>query len=228
MAGTGRVIVGGQGTAAGAQVYFLMYALLPAMFYPVSEWRSSLLLGVLNLVVFGYLHTEGWPAQPDLAAMTPQALKQLQTSFIQGCALVVAGVVALSEHTADANEQRLLQLARTDPLTGLPNRRAFREWLSAETNRAQRQHPALSVAILDMDHFKAVNDTVGHEGGDAALRHVAAQAFRVGGRDLHITFSAGVLQVAPTMNEDQVLHAADAALFRAKHGGRNRVVAAAA
>ena len=63
--------------------------------------------------------------------------------------------------------------ATTDPLTNLPNHREFHERLSAEADRARRHGRALSVVLLDLDHFKLVNDTYGHPMGDRTLAHVA-------------------------------------------------------
>ncbi len=68
---------------------------------------------------------------------------------------------------------RLEHLARTDELTGLPNRRAFEERLHTEFQRARRSAESLSVLMLDLDDFKAVNDTYTHVVGDAVLRTTA-------------------------------------------------------
>jgi two-component system, cell cycle response regulator len=70
-------------------------------------------------------------------------------------------------------------LAMTDPLTGLLNRRAFVEAMSREIARAARHEHPLSVMLLDVDHFKKVNDTRGHEAGDVVLRGVAEIAQRI-------------------------------------------------
>jgi diguanylate cyclase (GGDEF)-like protein len=75
--------------------------------------------------------------------------------------------------------EELRSLASTDELTRLPNRRAILERFGAELSRAQRDRQPLSVAIADVDSFKRVNDTLGHEGGDAVLVRVA-QALRRG------------------------------------------------
>ncbi|MEI7895220.1 MAG: GGDEF domain-containing protein, partial [Myxococcales bacterium] len=64
--------------------------------------------------------------------------------------------------------------SRTDPLTSLANRRAMRELLAAEVSRARRHGSPLVVVSLDLDHFKAINDTYGHDAGDAVLVQVAA------------------------------------------------------
>lgn len=62
------------------------------------------------------------------------------------------------------------QMSLTDELTGLPNRRAFLSRLDNETGRVQRYGYPLAVALLDLDYFKEVNDTLGHEAGDDVLR----------------------------------------------------------
>lgn len=70
----------------------------------------------------------------------------------------------------------LADLALRDPLTGLANRRAFEEALRREVARARRSGAPLSVAVLDVDRFKRVNDAHGHAAGDAVLAAVAARA----------------------------------------------------
>jgi len=95
-------------------------------------------------------------------------------------------------------ELRLERLANTDELTGLPNRRHFLESVRAEMVRFERFGKPLCVAMVDIDNFKTVNDTHGHDIGDVALRHVAQtiahkrRAFdtvgRVGGEEFCILF----------------------------------------
>lgn len=69
--------------------------------------------------------------------------------------------------------ERMAEMAFADPLTDLPNRRAFLDRLGVELLRSRRTHHSLSIALVDVDGFKAVNDRYGHPAGDAALRHVA-------------------------------------------------------
>ncbi|MEY8879624.1 MAG: diguanylate cyclase [Leptothrix sp. (in: b-proteobacteria)] len=68
---------------------------------------------------------------------------------------------------------RIRALACTDPLTGLANRRSLDESLAMECARARRRGPALAVLMIDIDHFKAYNDSLGHPAGDAALVQVS-------------------------------------------------------
>ena len=70
-------------------------------------------------------------------------------------------------------EQRLNELVRSDPLTGIYNRRAFHEQAQREFQRARRYQLKLSAVMIDIDYFKKINDTYGHPVGDQVLRHVA-------------------------------------------------------
>jgi diguanylate cyclase (GGDEF)-like protein len=163
--------------------------------------------------------------------------------------------------------------SRTDPLTSCLNRRAIIERFEAELHRAQRDGRPLAVGVLDIDHFKHVNDAHGHAAGDAVLRELtrrltavtrANDAFgRTGGEEfvvlwpgatpaearvaaerirfrvsqepfatpagpLVVTVSLGVATSAGEEPVDTALARADAALYAAKAGGRNRVVLASA
>jgi two-component system cell cycle response regulator len=174
--------------------------------------------------------------------------------------------------TTRADNARLEHLATTDPLTALLNRRALSERLTAEMERALRYGSTVALLLLDLDHFKHVNDTHGHLVGDAVLRGVAglladevracdlvgryggeeflvvlpetddegaaAIAERVrervaghefrgrdDGRALRLTASIGVaaFPAARVEGVEDLFARADAALYRAKADGRDRV-----
>ena len=72
-----------------------------------------------------------------------------------------------------ARVEELSQLVATDALTGLYNFRHFKSMLQAEMDRSKRSGIPTSLVLLDLDHFKRVNDTYGHEVGNQALRHLA-------------------------------------------------------
>ena len=84
----------------------------------------------------------------------------------------------------DLNE-RLHRLSTLDELTGLPNRRYMRERIDQEVGHATRGGPISSLALADIDRFKAVNDTWGHAAGDGVLIRVA-RAMQAGMRDYDI------------------------------------------
>ncbi|RYY26452.1 MAG: diguanylate cyclase [Sphingomonadales bacterium] len=88
-----------------------------------------------------------------------------------------AGVQASKarRHTLDMEEQ-LRHAATTDELTGLLNRRAFMAALDTEITRSQRSGSPMALALIDLDHFKSVNDRFGHAGGDEVLRRFADTA----------------------------------------------------
>jgi diguanylate cyclase len=166
--------------------------------------------------------------------------------------------------TVQTQAVRLAALARTDPLTGAPNRRSWDHELARACRFATEHGTSLSVALLDLDHFKEFNDTHGHQAGDQLLRDAveawrealpsSAILARYGGEEFAVllpghplsdarraivllvtgtprgqSFSAGIAEWRPTGSPDDptaLIAAADRALYRAKRGGRNRILTA--
>jgi len=95
------------------------------------------------------------------------------TTGIIGALRDISARKAVEDELAEAN-RRLKALAGQDGLTGLANRRAFDEALAKEHRRAKREKAALSLVMIDVDHFKVFNDRYGHPAGDDCLRRVAA------------------------------------------------------
>jgi two-component system cell cycle response regulator len=165
-----------------------------------------------------------------------------------------------------ADLDRSLEMAVTDPLTGLRNRRYVRRHLEGVLRNS-----GAAVLLIDVDRFKSVNDTYGHAAGDAVLREVAERVrghlraadvvaryggeeflvvmsgaaaedgrlvaerlrnaiatvpVQAEGRALSVTASIGLAAGDVGASSDDVVGAADAALYRAKNNGRNRVEAA--
>jgi len=92
----------------------------------------------------------------------------------------VLGVFGLSTDVTAMKdvEQQLSRLARLDALTGLPNRRLFEETLVEAIARASRDGKPMALMFLDIDHFKAINDSLGHGAGDAVLKEFASRLKR--------------------------------------------------
>ncbi|MCZ8164184.1 GGDEF domain-containing protein [Silanimonas sp.] len=117
---------------------------------------------------------------PDGAILFGLAVMHLLTLvLLPGISLRVVDGIRLQQANAQLAEQLRLHLqtveeeAATDPLTGVLNRRALDRLLARETDRCEAQGGMVSVLALDLDHFKAVNDTHGHAVGDEALRAFA-------------------------------------------------------
>lgn len=108
-------------------------------------------------------------------------------------------------------EKKLQEQATTDPLTGIPNRRAFFEKAQKEQLRSFRYQRKMAVLMLDLDHFKAINDNYGHRGGDEILKIFAREAVkplrtsdligRVGGEEFAIILPETDLQRAVKIAE---------------------------
>ena len=187
-------------------------------------------------------------------------------AFVLGVTLFLAREI---RRRAEA-EDKLEELAITDALTGLRNRRKFDAAIESEWRRAMRQKSPISLLMIDADHFKAYNDTFGHQAGDQVLvgiaicisdsvRRAGDCAARYGGEEfsvllpgtaasdaLHIaetirhkvigwseenhpsTVSIGVASITPSggMDWNQLVRAADKALYAAKAAGRNCCVIA--
>jgi diguanylate cyclase (GGDEF)-like protein len=104
-------------------------------------------------------------------------------------------------------EQDLRVLASTDALTGLVNRRAFMERFSHELARSQRHGPSPTLLILDIDHFKKINDRYGHPAGDAVLANLA-QLLQASLRNVDIVGRIGGEEFAVVLVETNVTLAA--------------------
>ena len=87
--------------------------------------------------------------------------------------LAAAGKIVRMALEHEAIQREMLRTARTDPLTGLLNRRAFREEVMRHTDRTDRESLPSTVMYVDLDHFKSVNDRMGHEVGDQVLVRLA-------------------------------------------------------
>jgi|GEM_PF-774406 len=181
--------------------------------------------------------------------------------------LFAIGCVATDITERKSSEERIRYLAQNDVLTGLPNRTVFRDRVTQAIAQAQRSGVQVAVMFIDLDHFKNVNDSLGHEAGDELLKSAALrlrgclragdtaarlggdefviclptleqpqhaisiaekvldalrQPFSVGGNELHVRGSLGVsLYPGDGRDADELMRAADAAMYHAKEKGRD-------
>ena len=106
----------------------------------------------------------------SVQSKTPEAYTAADVSLLQTCALYLS--VRIHQAQIETQSARLENIAATDSLTGVANRRSFNSRLSAEWLRAGRREP-MALILIDVDFFKPFNDTYGHVAGDAALQQVA-------------------------------------------------------
>lgn len=133
----------------------------------------------LGLLMTRFLEAEAHLAPINVASYPPGTLRWFQQelhadfhaylylTIATSCLLIVLGIFLGNR------EDRLRRLAVTDPLTGLLNRRYFAERLRHELERAKRYRTPLSLLVIDLDWLKAINDGLGHNAGDRAIKAVA-------------------------------------------------------
>lgn len=167
------IVIAGQGTVLSAHYYLLLIAVLSLPLYRLSEWRWCVFFMVLSSGIFLFLEFKSWPAHPSVVALNPALVYFFRTLVIGSCVATAMGIVLMTEIASENYVQRLQSLAMSDVLTGLPNRRAGTEQLIYEAAQSRRTDTPLVVAMVDIDHFKRINDEEGHDIGDLALRHVA-------------------------------------------------------
>lgn len=119
-------------------------------------------------------------------------------------------LLAEEMHKVGVLNERLSELAHTDALTGLYNRRAYDQHLAREWRRVQRNGAPLSVLLVDADHFKAVNDQHGHAMGDQVLQ-VLASVLQEGARDIDVAARVGGEEFAVLLADTDATSAAGVA-----------------
>lgn len=237
--------------AVGSTSVPWIYVLLVANFLMVAR-RTAAVFSALTI---------------SLVALQDAAFQsQLQVVVFIITGLVVSGFSFLFAHRTETQRKRLEQLASHDALTGAFNRRAMERELQIAVESMKRDGIPTGLAVLDLDHFKRINDTYGHEAGDRVLVEFARlvctntrkidRLFRYGGeefvlllrgtdatalqtsteelrsliasqlrfRDDTVTVSIGAATLAEGEDVAAWLARADAAMYRAKNDGRNRVV----
>jgi diguanylate cyclase (GGDEF)-like protein len=154
------------GLASGFQYY--AWLVIPLVFFNTeTRMQTKVVLAtasIITCIAFTWL-------SPKTALITV-AYPTLSNFFIfnVGCFLVANGLLAFTyAHAVGEASRQLHELATTDALTGLANRRRLLEIASHEIARSQRVYQPMSILLMDIDHFKSINDQFGHAGGDSVL-----------------------------------------------------------
>ncbi|KKN72462.1 hypothetical protein LCGC14_0410730 [marine sediment metagenome] len=271
-----------------ARAALLVISTLPALYGVLAlDTRRLLFLAAFYATTYALLMTTLWLQKPQQINPSAEATVLLAFTMVMLQSATVGGFIsglrqALRQRNTklqttmgelNAALTELNVLASRDALTGAFNRRHLYAVLTEEVVRCERgrKQAPLSLCMLDIDHFKQVNDVHGHQAGDAILCKVAAtteqslrcidSCARFGGEefllvlpqtplegahtvaerlrveiaalkfpevaaDLKVTISVGVAQYVEGELIDATIARADAALYAAKHAGRNRVAMA--
>lgn len=242
----------------------VMYVVAFLIFEPKRALRLSIGVYLASLFFGGYAIWAGTGPTFSLAAYT--AMYQL---YLANGAMIgfLAVLTSFGKHLADVTREAayLKSMAQTDYLLGLPNRRRLSEILASELELGALSGRPLSIVLLDVDRFKAINDTYGHAAGDQVLQAMATLLTRQvrpmdtvgrwGGEEFllvapqvglteagemagrlcalirsqpfphvdQVTASFGVATLRPGESLEALVARADAALYRAKANGRERV-----
>jgi diguanylate cyclase (GGDEF)-like protein len=108
----------------------------------------------------------------SVQSLQPDAYDEEDVALLQTCALYLS--VRIHQFHIETRSAQLQNIASTDSVTGVPNRRSFNERFPTEWRRAVRRSTSVAVLLIDVDFFKLFNDTYGHVAGDAALLQVAS------------------------------------------------------
>lgn len=248
-------------------ILFFVVGLVGASTFTYSAHRGMTLIAMTSVLVPSTVWLFLQPGRIYLGLAISASIflvGALRATRMLATSMQASSLLALKLKRANAVADHM---ARTDVLTGIPNRRSFMELGEQMSRLCQRQGSPLSALLIDVDHFKAFNDTYGHSAGDLVLQRVGMlldQQFRaadlcgrLGGEEfavlladtdsrtaasvaeklrrsvasetiawqdhiLQVTISIGVATHSHHLGT--LLQGADAAMYQAKNGGRNRVV----
>ena len=145
---------------------FVWVLMMPVLAYLLLGKKEGMILSAPFMVLGGVIYCI------NLAQVgTPHAIIDLLNVGL--CGSLMLAFIHLYEGRREEAEQRLVDMAQTDALTGLANRSNFQSTLNRTIAEGQRSGNGFALVLMDIDHFKVVNDTLGHEAGDFVLKHIS-------------------------------------------------------
>ncbi len=144
---------------------FVWVLMIPVLAYLLLGKHEGLILSLPFMLVGAFIY---YLHLGDVGS--PKVLIDLLNLVL--CAVLMLTFIHVYEQRREEAEQRLVQMAQTDALTGLANRSSFRATLNRTIAECERSSTEFALVIMDIDHFKVVNDTFGHDAGDRVLQSI--------------------------------------------------------
>lgn len=168
--------------AGQARAIFLLITIVPALYGILAlNVRSFILVSIGFLIQYSALHLALWLYRPQVMNTELELIQSFafvlvlaEVALIGGFISGLRGKLRLRNRELKNAMGRIQELVNIDELTGIYNRRRIFQVLNEESNRYRRAPGAFSVGILDVDFFKQINDTHGHQAGDKILRQLAS------------------------------------------------------
>ncbi|MEP1216565.1 MAG: diguanylate cyclase [Marinobacter sp.] len=167
--------------AGQARAIFLLIAVVPMLFGILAlTTRQFIVVGVWFFALYGLLHLVLWAYRPEVLNSELDILQTVAFALVMAEITIIGGFISglrgkLHQRNLELGKamEQIQELVNVDALTGVYNRRRLFEVITEECNRYSRMPGSFSLCLMDIDHFKEVNDTYGHQAGDAILQAVA-------------------------------------------------------
>jgi diguanylate cyclase (GGDEF)-like protein len=167
--------------AGQARAIFLLIAIVPMLFGILAlSTRQFIMVGLWFCGLYGLLLLGLWVYRPHVLNSELEILQTVAFLLVMAEITVIGGFISglrgkLRQRNRElgAAMEQIRELVNVDSLTGVYNRRRLFEVIHEESSRYSRSPGSFSICLLDIDHFKQVNDTYGHQAGDVILKAVA-------------------------------------------------------